>query len=300
MVHKEEMSVISLLQLEYFCALAKGESLTKTAQKLFISQSTLSAAITKLEKEVGIPLFDRDKGQMRLNEAGNVYLHHISAALTELEHGKSAALQTRRKSENRISLAASHSSMWLEFAQTFRENHPGVYIQFQSEDLTTYHRRLIEGTLDFVITGAEDLKYSDLCSVEINTSPLCLCVGPGSHLAQRKSITLAEIQHEPYIDLSEGLSFRNFSDKLFEKAGININRVFECESATRPSAIRNGEGVAITPSQKDIFKPYEGLTAIPITDDFAKRTISLYWKRGRKFSPIIQEFYDAVTTWLVP
>ena len=56
--------------------------------------------------------------------------------------------------------------------------------------------------------------------------------------------------------------------------------------------------MAITPIQKDIFQPYAGLTAIPITDAFALRTIALYWKRSRVFSPIVQEFYDRITHWI--
>ena len=89
--------MISLLQLQYFCALAKGGSLTSTAEKLFISQSTLSAAITKLEKEVGVPLFDRDKGKIQLNRAGAAYLRHIHAALLELEQGRKAGSEYHGK-----------------------------------------------------------------------------------------------------------------------------------------------------------------------------------------------------------
>ena len=290
--------MISLLQLQYFCALAKGGSLTSTAEKLFISQSTLSAAITKLEKEVGVPLFDRDKGKIQLNRAGAAYLRHIHAALLELEQGRKAAEQVQHEKENHISLAASHSIIWKDFIRDFRKDHPDVYIQFKPEDLKTYRQRLLNGSLDFVITGAGDLVDKALCSADINTSGLCLCVSQDSHLAGRKSITLKEIEHEPYIDLSEGLSFRIFCDRLFEQAGVKMNRVFECESDVRPGLVRSGEGVAITPIQKDIFQPYAGLEAIPITDSFALRTITLYWKRGRVFSPIVQEFYLRIMTWI--
>lgn len=290
--------MISLLQLQYFCALANGESLTSTAEKLFVSQSTLSASIIKLEKEVGVTLFDRDKGKIQLNEAGTVYLRHIRAALVEIEQGRKAARRVQDEKDNHIALAASHSSIWRDFIQDFRKDHPNVYIQFQSEDLKTYLRRLLDGSLDFVITGAGDLMDKDLCSVELNTSRLGLCVNSSSPLVGRESITLAELQGVPYIDLSEGLSFRIFCDKLFEQAGIQVNRVFECESAARPELVRSGEGAAITPIQKDIFKPYKGLAVIPISNPFAQRTISLYWRRGKVFSPMVQEFYDRVTTWL--
>ena len=290
--------MISLLQLQYFCALAEGGTLTETAKKRFVSQSTLSAAITKLEGDLGVALFDREKGKLRLNRAGQVYLQHIRAALGELDRGWAEARRIRDRQDRHIALAASHSVIWKDFARDFRRDHPDVCIQFKSEDLGSYHQRLLDGSLDFVITGSEDLAEKDLSSVELNTSRLCLCVSPDSPLAARKSITLKEIEAQPYIGLAEGLSFRIFTDRLFEQAGVKIDRVLECESVARPGFVRSGEGVAITPSQKDIFRPYAGLPAIPISDPCAQRTIALYWKRGRAFSPLLEEFYARVCAWL--
>ena len=66
--------MISLLQLQYFQALAAEQHLTRTAEKLYISQSTLSFTITKLERELGVRLFDRNGGSLRLNECGQKYL----------------------------------------------------------------------------------------------------------------------------------------------------------------------------------------------------------------------------------
>lgn len=116
--------MISLLQLQYFCALANGESLTSTAEKLFVSQSTLSASIIKLEKEVGVTLFDRDKGKIQLNEAGTVYLRHIRAALVEIEQGRKAARRVQDEKDNHIALAASHSSIWRDLSRTFGRTTP--------------------------------------------------------------------------------------------------------------------------------------------------------------------------------
>ena len=54
-----DFTMISLLQLEYFCVLAEVGHMSKAAEKLYISQSTRSTMITKLEKELGVSLFDR-------------------------------------------------------------------------------------------------------------------------------------------------------------------------------------------------------------------------------------------------
>ena len=72
--------MISLLQLQYFRELAKGDSLSKTAQNLYVSQSTLSASISKMEKELGVQLFNRDRNGMDFNEYGTSSLKDIDTA----------------------------------------------------------------------------------------------------------------------------------------------------------------------------------------------------------------------------
>ena len=54
--------MITFLQLRYFQALAEGQHLTRTAEKLYISQTTLSTMISRLERELGVRLFDRQRG----------------------------------------------------------------------------------------------------------------------------------------------------------------------------------------------------------------------------------------------
>lgn len=290
--------MISLLQLRYFCALARGQGLTRTAEQLYVSQSTLSAAISKLEKEVGVQLFDREKNRIFLNASGKEYLRHIETALEEIDLAKGSANQTYRQKEKRVALAASHSIIWQDMVQSFKKGHPDVYIQFKTENLETYQQRLLTGDLDFVITGMDDLISGDLDSLEIGSIPLCLCTAPGHPFAKRKSISLQEIGSEPYVDLAEGLSFRRFCDSVFQSANVKVNRVYECESEARPGLIWAGEGVAITPDHEMMRKPYEGLCFIPISDPGMWRRISLYWLQTRKFSPTMLELRDFIAHWL--
>ena len=63
--------MISLLQLQYFQVLAEEQHLGRSAEKLYISQTTLSTMISKLERELGVRLFDRNGGSLLLNDCGN-------------------------------------------------------------------------------------------------------------------------------------------------------------------------------------------------------------------------------------
>lgn len=68
---------MDLLQLRYFLMVARMEHITKAANALHMTQPSLSKAISRLEKEVGAPLFDRHGRQIRLNENGRIFLKHI-------------------------------------------------------------------------------------------------------------------------------------------------------------------------------------------------------------------------------
>ena len=62
-------------QLQYVITIAEEKSITKAAQKLYISQPSLSLSIQALEKETGIPLFERNRGEMKLTYAGSLSMN---------------------------------------------------------------------------------------------------------------------------------------------------------------------------------------------------------------------------------
>ena len=76
------IAVITLQQLKYFRELAATEHLTRTAEKLYITQTTLSNTIKNLENQLDIKLFDRVGRTIQLNAAGKIYLAYVNEALS--------------------------------------------------------------------------------------------------------------------------------------------------------------------------------------------------------------------------
>lgn len=81
---------MELNQLQCFLAVAQAGSITKAAEKLYITQSALSRVIQRLEAELNVPLFDRDHKKISLNENGRLFQFYISQALKEINMGVSA------------------------------------------------------------------------------------------------------------------------------------------------------------------------------------------------------------------
>ena len=284
--------MISLLQLQYFLAMAEEGHLTRTAEKLFVSQSTLSSMISKLENELGVELFDRKNNRMILNKYGKEYREHISAALAEIEAGERRVKSLASAGENRLSVAVTNALIWHDVIWNFRSKYPDIHIQLHSDKMSQYRQMLNEEKLDFIIAGVEDFDTRDCESVLLSRRNLCLCVASDHPLAKRESITLKEIESEPYIELSPGLPYRNFCDSIYKKANVRMNTVIECNYDMRPKLVLGGYGVAITTGGRRTLKIFNGCETIPITDDIAVREVRLFWDKNCKFNHIMQNFYD--------
>lgn len=79
---------MELLQLHYFQTVARMEHMTKAAKELRIAQPALSKTIARLEEDLGVPLFDRQSRQIKLNSFGKAFLKSVDTALSALEEGR--------------------------------------------------------------------------------------------------------------------------------------------------------------------------------------------------------------------
>ena len=279
--------MISLLQLEYFLTLAEEQHMSKAAEKLYVSQSTVSTMIARLERELGVLLFDRKNNRIYLNGCGEIYYQHIKAAMAEIERANNAIKGTTRV---KLSVSVSQEEVWQDFLWQFRQENPTCYI----EQFTGIHSHfldlLLNGTVDFVITGAESLQHEKLDSCIVCDRGICAVVPHGHHLAEKDSVSLAELQGEPYIDLSQDAPFRRYCDDLCAKASVRLNRVMECDYALRRRMVSAGQGITLIVDSNRTKQFYTNVSFIPVSDPFARRKVSVYWLRNRERSMIMEKF----------
>jgi DNA-binding transcriptional LysR family regulator len=95
---------MELRQLEYFTAVAAGLNFSRAAQRIHVVQSALSAAVAKLEKELGVALFDRSKRQIVLTAAGEVFLDHARAAIHAARRAQSSVEDYRAQLTGTVTL----------------------------------------------------------------------------------------------------------------------------------------------------------------------------------------------------
>ena len=93
-----ERNAMTLLQLQYFSTLAHVLHYTHAAQRLHISQPTLSYSISELEKELDIKLFEKQNRKVMLTDSGKCFLPYVERSLALLEEGKAAISRAVEKS----------------------------------------------------------------------------------------------------------------------------------------------------------------------------------------------------------
>lgn len=288
---------MTLLQLQYFQALARVLHYTHTAEELHISQPSLSYAINELEKELGVKLFHKEKRQVEPTVYGQQFLPYVEKALALLEEGRGVLEQMSGRTEQVVRLGYFHSisaslvpAMVEHFYQS--EEHRNIRFSFTEAPSYDIFTKLKNGELDlgFCLHQADWAK-----SVKVVRQPLYLAVPSGHHLAGRRSVTFLDFAHEPQIMLERSSSLRNQVDRVFSQHGIIPNVMFEvreCNAALQYVGLKFG--VSVLPQVPAMES--EKVDIIPISDQDREfvRIINLTWSDTRPMSPATKTVRDYI------
>lgn len=293
----EVQRMITLQQLKYFRELAQTEQLTRTAEKLFITQTTLSNTIKNLETQLGVKLFDRVGRTLRLNEVGRKYLTYVSEALDALENAQ-IMIDDHSGNNLSVSVAMTNSNIWSDLVQGFCSKHKNYSFHQEGCDYALLRGMLINQKTDFVIAGVDDFPLSGLEYRVIREEQLYLGVSKEHRFADRTSITLAEAKDERFINLPESHAFRWFCDSLFQKAGIAYKEAITCDYTLRGKLVAENIGVVIT-THSFMMQNMMGvdIVYIPITDSFAKRPLAIIWNSRHYLNRAALDFRDYVLSY---
>lgn len=286
---------MTLQQLNYFCALAKSQHYTKTAESLGISQPSLSYAITELEKELGFKLFDRISRRVVLNSKGKVFYHYVQESLSALENGKKALVQVEEAFSTTLTIGYLHSistNLLPEFIKRFHQanTNPDLHINFVQGVSTELERDLLDGTIDLMISVQ---KPNAAISFAVGEQPLCLYVPAKHPLATKKEIDLSEAMTEPLILVNTQTGLRFQIDKALKELNTTPQIAFEANSCdVVMKYVSQGYGIAILPQSDPI--PGAPTKEIKIIHPSLSRTIYVSYMPTLHVSPDMQEALDNV------
>jgi len=241
--------------LAYILAIARKKNMTKAAEELFVSQSSLSQYLSKLESELGTPLFFRSKGSLSLTPAGQLYV----AAAEEVLHIKDHLYRNIQSIDNRGHITIGITSqfaltMLTEIIPPFKSSFPDVTLEISETNVPSLTKMILEENIDCGIMALNGILPFSANQVDILRREEVYWAIPKSHPYYSKNpnrpITISDLtEHfsEDNILLSKkGSTLRVLTDQIIESAQIMLSTVCETNSiiASR-SMVAMGIGVAL-------------------------------------------------------
>ncbi|GAB04529.1 LysR family transcriptional regulator [Gordonia amarae] len=241
-------------ELQWFLALAKSQSMTNTATELHISQPTLSRALGRVERKLGVKLFDRNQNRLRLNKYGEIFQSHVIKAIKELEDCEEEIRTLVDPESGVVSLGFLHSfGGWLipTLMDRYRAKAPNTTFELEGGPANTIVEAVRSGRIDIGFVAPEPTT-DDLVWVPLGKERLCLEVPETDEWADRTEVSIAEIAERPMVALGTEYGLRQTVDRLFEAAGLKPQITMEAtELSTLRALVRHSAGIAIVPVAPD-------------------------------------------------
>lgn len=224
---------MELLQLKYFIHVAKLEHISKAAEELYISQPALSLTLRRLEKELGVPLFQKEGRNIKLTKYGKTFLSQVEPAYTQIQDAVNRLKQASRlDAEKRIVIYAPPLYTYPELLQSIRETCPDVVISLVTSTVEAAENQLRNRELDiaFFMTFSDEQVAPEFAAVPLHTAPLVAAL-PASHpLSRCKEIALEQLAGLPMAGYQAGFASRPLLDNYLKQRGISFQVAFESTS----------------------------------------------------------------------
>jgi LysR family cyn operon transcriptional activator len=277
---------MELRHLRYFLAVADTRSFTRAAERLHVTQPTLSHQVKQLELKVGTVLFDRGTKEIELTAAGRLFKPFCERILKELESSTLAISELEGLMRGTLRMAVFHSfshSMLPPILSEFALRYPGVHVTARLVPRFDMERDLVGGELDFAVAYvAGDNEH--ILAESLFDEELVLVVGSKHPHAGRKSMPMRELATLPLVLLTPEFGARQFVDRFFAEAALKPHVVLEMNAIEPIMATIRDSRLASVLSAGAIVDA-TGLHVVRLTDPAPKRTVGILWRRNGHRSP---------------
>ena len=290
---------MELRHVNSFIAVAEELNFSRAARRLGLSQPPLSRQIQALEHTLGVALFERGKGRVRLTKCGEAALNEAYRLIEQSERMQHAARRAAPPEGARLTigyLPSAFSSSLTHLLERFRANHSEVEVSLTELDVADaiqlLRNYLIDAAVIRIAERTEPLRSLPLC-------PERCCVAlPDSHpLAGEDVLRLADIGREILVVPSRRVRPGYFNAILvaFEKAGIRPRFAHEALTISSLLAVV-ASGIAISLIPRSLHDaPVPGVTFVPLAEVVRIVEMSVVWN-GNSPSQLVNDFVDAAQT----
>lgn len=292
---------MSEMDLEYIRAILKYGSITAASKKIYISQSALSQHIIRIEKKLGVEIFNRDFKPIKLTEAGIIY----KKSLEDIEKLKENTLlkieEINKLKIGELSIGSTDYQTYFFLSKVlkdFNEDYPGIKINLLEAKTNQLNTFALNGLCDFSITYETD-RFDDLESINLYREDVYLAMSKENKLkndlsgkGEIETISAKKLAGQNIIRMKKGQNLILQYQELDKFTENSLNTVFETDSIfIAEKCVRENMGLAILP-QSMLKEKKNDLIYFKLKEGLSSRTTMINYSKNHKLKTIAKIFID--------
>lgn len=305
--------------LHYIYTVYKTGSLSAAARVLYISQPSLSAAVKKIEQDLGVPIFNRKTKPLSLTEYGTQYIAYLEK-LQDLEKEFDRYLNDVRGLHTGTLLIGANnvlaSFVLPSLICKFKSLYPGIQVQMVEGNISYLKSSLLSGNLDLILDncpmdtdmceqycfGTEHLLLAAHTSVHDSERLRTYCLSHRDILREKHlsknapTLSVEEFRDMPFIALRTGNDTRLKMDTIFQEVNLKANIQLEVDQLmTAYNIACTGLGLTLV-SDTLLYKapPHPQMCYYKLKSIATTRKMFIYHKRSHYLTLAMQKFIDSV------
>ena len=282
--------------MQIFLSVATHLNFTRAGEEVHLSQPSISVRIHKLEKELGVKLFEQTGKRVRLAEAGRVLMPYAHRVILALDDARNAIAELQGVERGTLRIGASTTpGMYLvpQILAEFKRLHPRVEIQLRIGDTREIEQGVIRNEYDFGFVGGH------LIGAEIEVLPwrrdeIVLIASPANKLSSRRHVSLTDLSKELFIFRESGSATRAAVQQKLTAADIQLQTVMEMDNPEAvKNAVQNGVGIAFV-SRFAVEKELKAktLSTVKVSGLSIKRDLKVVYRKDKHLSRSAQALID--------
>ena len=295
---------VTLRQLRTFKTVADLKSFSLAAQRLKLSQPSISYQVKELEEALGVPLLDRLGKKVQLTEAGTVLYGYARRMLDVLDEAKVAVEEIRGIKRGTLRVGASTTvGIYLLPAAlgAFKKLHPGLVISLEIGTRERVQEQVLNSELDLAVVGPA-LKDPELAIIPFLSDELVVVAPAGHALAGKKHLDLKDVAAQPFVMREAASGSRWSLEKAARKAGAKLHVAMELGSnGAIKHAVESGLGLAVISRYACALEFASGrLVELDVRGFPIRRDWHIVYLRKRKLPSSVHAFIEFLkgTSWL--
>lgn len=277
---------MEILQMRYFYETAQNENIAKTAEHFMVSASSVSASIKRLEKELGVTLFERSSNRIKLNDKGYLLAETLREIFEKLENTLSRVTEKSPQTRE-IRLLIKARRKWItDLIVEYKQSHPDVqfriYNDIHMDDVNNF---------DIIVDEQSDA-YEDLERFLLSTEEICVKASKKSPLVGQ-TLSFRQLRGQMFVMPRKAIGIRKLLMSTGKKYGFVPNITIECNDSyclaryvTEDMGLTLGSRHALENSlEKDIVP-------LNITDFNEIQLVCVYHQKISENNATLKDFCD--------